>query len=173
MTSSLKKIVRNLQAQGIRVDLVQPGSDKALPTLKPESPTLGEIVAQIAQPTPTPALQRPDAEQERWAGGLAASFNRLSNAIDSLAPEVKTAAQTLLNTVKSVQTLCAEVQINNARIGKVSHELDNVSEQIDAYARMKRLGIGTQEDSAALAKVFSVKAASIAERFVEDLRHCC
>lgn len=86
---------------------------------------------------------------------------------------MKAAAQTLLDTVKIVQSLCAEVQINNARIGKVSHELDNVSDQIDAYARMKRLGIGTQEDSAALAKVFSVKAASIAERFVEDLRHCC
>lgn len=169
MTPSLKEIVRYAGTQGVRVDLVLPGSGKALSATKSPAPTLGEIAAQIVPTPSTPAPPKPDAEQEKWAGGLAASFNRLSEAVNSLDSNVKAAAQPLLEAVQRVQTLCAEVQINNARIGKVAQELDNVSDQIDAYARLNRLGIWTPEDGEGLAGVFSIKAASIAARFVWDL----
>lgn len=169
MTPALKEIIRYAQTQGVRVDIVLPDTGKALQMRSPTH-TLGQIVEQIAQPTPSPALPKPDAEQEKWAGGLATSFNRLSGAIDPLSPELKEAAQTLLNTVRVVQALCAEVRIANHRIGKVAHELDNVSNQINAYAQLKRLSIDTPDDEEALTTVFSIKAQSIAERFVEDLK---
>lgn len=170
MTPVLKEIIRYAQTQGVRIDLVLPDSGQALPTMKSSAPTLGEVVAQITPPKPSPAFPRPDAEQERWAGGLAASFNRLSKAVESLdSNDARAAAQRLLDVVKTVQILCAEVRINNTRIGKVGHELDNISDQVEGYGRLKRLGIGTQEDSAALARIFSVKANSIAGRFAGDL----
>lgn len=167
MTPSLKKIVQYAQTQGVRIDLVLPDSGKALSATKSSAPSLGDVVAQIVPRTP--ALPKPGAEQKEWAEGLSVSFNRLSRAADSLDPEIKARSQTLLEAVRTVQILCAEVRISNHRIGKVTHELDNVSDQIESYNKLKRLGIGTSGDGEALARVFSVKADSIAERFASDL----
>lgn len=177
MTPSLKEMINYAQTQGGRIDVILPGAapDNGL-QIQSHAPTLGETVAKIARANP-PALPKLDAEQEKWTGGLKTSFNRLFSAIESLppdmkhSPDVKKAAQDLLDAVRTVQTLCAEVQIANNRIGKVTLELDNVSDQIDAYAQLTRLGIDTPENGQALTTIFAVKAASIAEHFAGDLEH--
>ncbi len=171
MTPSLKEMINYAQTQGGRIDVILPGAapDNGL-QIQSHAPTLGETVAKIARAKP-PALPKLDTEQEKWTGGLKTSFNRLFSAIESLSPDLKKAAQELLDAVRTVQTLCAEVQIANNRIGKIARELDNVSDQIDAYAQLTRLGIDTPENGQALATVFAVKAASIAERFAGDLEH--
>ncbi|HRC27520.1 MAG TPA: hypothetical protein PKX87_08840 [Alphaproteobacteria bacterium] len=168
MTPTLTEIIRYAGTQGVRVDVILPNSGKTAQVEYKPAQTLANIVEQIAPPS-IPALPKPHPEQGKWANGLSASFNRLSNAITALEPELRNTAQPLINTVKAVQTLCVEIAIANSRIGKVTQELDNVSEQVEAYAQMKRFGIARAEDQDALTKVFEVKTASIAERFVPDL----
>lgn len=170
MTPSLEEISRYAAVKGYKVNIVLPGMGKALAGPKSPIPTLGQVVEQGAPPKALPALPKPDAEQEKWAGGLAGSFNRLSAAVKTLDPALQERARPLLETVQTVQTLCAEVRINNVRIGKVSRELDNVTGQVEDYGRMVRLALAAPEDAQVLAETFSVKSRSLAERFTPDLK---
>lgn len=166
MTPALKDITRHLLRNGCKFHVVLPGAGNVLMAPQCSAPPLGEIVEQMAS---TVRPRAADAVQARWAGGLAQAFNRLADALSTLDAPLQEQAKPLLDVLGSVQILCSLVPINNARIGKLTHELNNVTDQIERYNTVRGLGMEKPGDVQNLTEVFSVKAHSIAQRFASDL----
>jgi hypothetical protein len=134
------------------------------------APTLGEVVAELAPVEPIPTLPKPDETQKDWTDKLSVAFNRLSSAIKQMDSTLQAAAKPMIDEVGRLQVLCAETRVQNTRIGRVAHELDNLSVQVESYAMLTRLNMAGDGEREGLAGVFATKAESLRERFEADYK---
>ena len=83
---------------------------------------------------------------------------------------LQAAAKPMIDEVGRLQVLCAETRVQNTRIGRVAHELDNLSVQVESYAMLTRLNMAGDGEREGLAGVFATKAESLRERFEADYK---